>query len=80
MNVFLYDKNEYRKNIKVKESDTISNFFLSKSDLGKERVKVIIEKLSDINNFILVKEAENLEKLESYNAIIHGFLNFKELV
>ncbi len=80
MNIFLYDKNKYKKTVKVKENDIITNFFINKSDFGKERVKVIIEKLSDINNFIKLIEVENLDNLETYTAVIQGFTNFRELV
>ena len=80
VNVYLYDKNKKKKNIKVKDGDINSNFFLSKADLGKERIKVLIAKLSEINNFILVKESENFDKVEEYTSIIHGFSSFKEMV
>ena len=80
VNVYLYEKNKKKKNIKDTDGDINSNFLLSKADLGKERIKVLIAKLSEINNFILVKESENFDKVEEYTSIIHGFSSFKEMV
>jgi len=79
VNVYLYDKNQNKNDRLIDEKDINTNFFLNSSDLNKKRIKIITEKLSELNNYILVREAENLEKIESYSSVIQGFVDFTDL-
>jgi ubiquitin-like 1-activating enzyme E1 A len=82
INLYIYDKRDEGENWLVVEGDIGNNYFLNLSHLGQERIKVLINSLSAINQFASVKELQNLEGVNyvQIQCVCIGFTTFEKLV
>ena len=80
INLYLYDRNKTGSNEIVSTSDVNCNYFLNSSHVGLERLGVLQNNLQEINQYVFVKELQNLENLEDVQCVCIGFSSFEKLV
>ena len=72
-NIYLYDKGF------ITEKDITTNFYLNESDLGKERAKIILERLNHLSAVVSISIIEDISIAKDIKFACVGFRNFTEL-
>lgn len=72
-NIYLYDK------AKVTESDVSTNFYLTKEDLGQDRLTTVCNKLLHLSAVVSILPINDLSLAKELKIACVGFSNFAEL-